>query len=208
MRLTSALVFVSLVLWFGPWCARADIFKYTDHQGRVYYTDKPKHAGFRLILKSPAPFAAVLRTRRAIGIPGAIKHGSGRKRYAALVNAAASKHGVDANLLHAVIKAESDYNASAISDKGAVGLMQLMPETAERYGVKNRHDPKENIEGGARYLSDLIALFESNVPLAVAAYNAGENNVIKYGNHVPPFPETRSYVVRVMSFFQRLNGSI
>ncbi len=205
MRLTPSLTLTGLMILCNPWCSKADIYKYTDDGGHVYYTDSPKHAGYRMILRSPAPFAPSRLLKRASD--GLDLQGRGQKQYSALVDAAASRYGVDANLLHAVIQAESGYNSTATSAKGAVGLMQLMPETAERYGVRNRHDPEQNIRGGARYLSDLIELFESNLRLAVAAYNAGENNVIKYGNHIPPFPETQHYVVRVMNFYSRLNGS-
>lgn len=122
-----------------------------------------------------------------------------------MIDAAASKYSLDPALLHAVIRAESSYNPGAVSRKGAVGLMQLMPETAARYGVRDRYDPGENIEGGAKYLSELIDMFRSDVRLAVAAYNAGENNVIKYGNKVPPFQETQEYVARVLNYYNRLN---
>jgi soluble lytic murein transglycosylase-like protein len=86
---------------------------------------------------------------------------------------------------------------------GAVGLMQLMPATAKRYGVKNRRNPAQNISGGTRYLKDLLKMFNSNLKLAVAAYNAGENAVIKYRNSIPPYRETRNYVKKVLRFYQQ-----
>jgi soluble lytic murein transglycosylase-like protein len=106
-------------------------------------------------------------------------------------------------LLHAVIRVESAYNPSAVSSAGAVGLMQLMPGTAQRYGVVDRTDPVQNIEGGARYLRDLMAMFGSDLTLAIAAYNAGENAVIKYNNSIPPYPETQNYVRQVLSLYRR-----
>ena len=120
-----------------------------------------------------------------------------------LIDAAASKYSLDPALLHAVIRAESGYNPGAVSHKGAAGLMQLMPATASRYGVRDRFDPQENIEGGARYLSDLLEMFPSNVKLAVAAYNSGENTVKKFGNQVPPITETQNYVDRVLGYYYR-----
>jgi soluble lytic murein transglycosylase-like protein len=90
-----------------------------------------------------------------------------------------------------------------VSGKGAAGLMQLMPDTAKRYGVADRFDPRQNLEGGARYLRDLLRLFDNNVSLALAAYNAGENAVARYGNRIPPYRETLNYVPRVLDFYQR-----
>ena len=119
------------------------------------------------------------------------------------IKRAAVFYRLDEALLHAVIATESSYNAHSVSRKGAVGLMQLMPDTARRYQVKNSFDPAQNIHAGAQYLSSLLAQFDNNIPLALAAYNAGENNVRKYGGHIPPFPETRAYVSKVMDFYQK-----
>jgi soluble lytic murein transglycosylase-like protein len=186
--------------------AGADVYKFVDSVGHVFYTDKPRHSGYRLIMKTPPAFSSVpkffsgAKNRKA----GAVLE-KNRRQYAPLIEAAANKYNLDAALLHAVVRAESAYNPGAVSNKGAVGLMQLMPDTAARYGVSDPYDPEENVEGGARYLSDLIALFRSDIRLAVAAYNAGENNVIKYGNQVPPFEETREYVLRVLQYYDRFN---
>jgi soluble lytic murein transglycosylase-like protein len=116
----------------------------------------------------------------------------------------ASQRRVEPALIHAVISVESAYNPSARSHAGAVGLMQLMPETAKRYGVTNRLDPAQNIQGGARYLRDLTAMFNGNLQLVLAAYNAGEEAVIKYGKKIPPYRETQAYVKRVASLYQQL----
>lgn len=124
-----------------------------------------------------------------------------RNKFAPFVKAAAEMYDIDPDLLDAVIRVESAYNPEAVSVKGAVGLMQLMPATAKRYGVKNRKDPADNINGGAYYLSDLLKLFKSDLTLALAAYNAGEHAVIKYGNQIPPFRETQNYVARIMKFY-------
>jgi soluble lytic murein transglycosylase-like protein len=114
---------------------------------------------------------------------------------AALVEESAQRHQVDPLLVHSMIRAESNYNPFAVSPKGAEGLMQLMPATARRWGVNNSFDPAENLEGGVRYLRYLLDLFGEE-KLAVAAYNAGEQAVIRYGG-VPPYPETLSYVRQV-----------
>lgn len=104
-------------------------------------------------------------------------------------------------LLHAVIRAESGYNATAVSHAGAGGLMQLMPGTAERYGVRDRFDPAQNLRGGATYLRDLMQMFNQNLPLALAGYNAGENAVVNHGYKIPPYAETQEYVKRVLQYY-------
>ena len=119
-----------------------------------------------------------------------------RSKYDAVIVEAARKFDVDAALVSAVIKAESDFNPRELSDKGARGLMQLMPATASRFGVTNSFDPVENIYAGTRYLRWLLQTFDGNADLAVAAYNAGEGNVWKY-NGVPPFRETVTYINRI-----------
>jgi len=124
---------------------------------------------------------------------------SHNNKFADIVSAAAIKHNVDENLIHAIIQTESAYNPTASSPKQAVGLMQLIPETAERFGVKDRTDPIQNINGGTKYLKYLMALFDSDLTLVISAYNAGENAVIKYGNKIPPYPETKDYVKKVLA---------
>ncbi len=116
---------------------------------------------------------------------------------APLIESAASHHGLDPELLVAIIEAESGFDPFAVSRKGACGLMQLMPETAARFGVSDVFDPRDNLEGGARYLRWLLERFQGNQQLALAAYNAGEGAVDRYGG-IPPYPETRSYVSRVL----------
>lgn len=177
---------------FLAFTAQADVYKFTDSSGHVSYTDRPRHSGYRLLIKT---FSGVPVTYGELE--------TNRRLFAPVINSMASKYGLDPGLLHAVIRAESGYNASAVSSKGAVGLMQLMPATASRYGVINRHDPAANIEGGARYLRDLVSLFGSNLKLVVAAYNAGENAVIRHGNTIPPYPETQQYVSRVLGNYYR-----
>jgi len=122
--------------------------------------------------------------------------------YAEIVNAAASKYGVDADLISSVIAVESNFDPKAVSRKNARGLMQLLPETANRLGVKNIFDPAENIDAGARYLKELLQKYNNDLTLTLAAYNAGPDRVQQYGN-VPPFRETISYVRRVKTSYAK-----
>ncbi|MGR9115234.1 MAG: transglycosylase SLT domain-containing protein [Gammaproteobacteria bacterium] len=189
MRITVALLlyFVTASVTF------ADVYKYTAPDGRVYYTDQPEHRYYKRIIRT-----------KPHGYAKAFTHLKQNKaKYSQIISDAASKHKVDEKLLHAVIQAESAYHAQAVSSAGAVGLMQLMPATAKRYGVENRTDPVENVNGGTRYLKDLLKMFNSNLSLAVAAYNAGENAVKKYNNSIPPYPETRNYVKQVLALYRK-----
>ncbi len=120
------------------------------------------------------------------------------------MTSASHAYGVPKALLLAVMHAESSFNPAAISPVGAVGLMQIMPPTGARYGVRRQlHDPQNNIDVGARYLKDLLEIFRGDTELAVAAYNAGEGAVIKHGLRIPPYKETRAYVPKVMSLYER-----
>ena len=116
------------------------------------------------------------------------------------IDAEARRHGVDPDLVHAVIRAESAYNPRARSHAGACGLMQLMPATARRFGVRDIWEPAQNIRGGVTYLRFLLDRFEGDIRLVLAAYNAGEGAVAKYGNRIPPYRETRTYVRRVLGY--------
>lgn len=181
--------------------ALADIYSFKDEKGVVHFTNMPDDKRYRLIRReagNPSPATSV-------GFAGAVYLPSiaDMKRYSAIVESAARANGVDSALVHAVISAESGYNPSAVSRTGARGLMQLMPATAERYGVQNIMDPTENIGAGVKYLRDLLAMFQGNLELAVAAYNAGENAVLRNGNKVPPYAETMSYVPKVLAFYRK-----
>lgn len=175
---------------------RADIYAFTDENGVQHFTNTPSDARYRLVLIEPKPAAAVA-TDAAVGA-GALQP---------LIQAAAARHRVEPALVQAVIQVESNFNPRAVSPKGARGLMQLMPATAQRLGVADAFDPRQNIEGGVRYLADLLALFKNDLRLVLAAYNAGEQAVIQYGHQIPPYRETRDYVPKVLQHYQRLRGA-
>lgn len=174
-------------------------FKFVDSNGVIHLTDKPKHSRYKLIYKSAAtiqPFSSNLR-RRGSTAPIHRKY----QNYKALVQDVATNINLEPALLHAVIQTESAYNPRAVSPKGAVGLMQLMPATARRFGVTDRTDATSNVYGGARYLRLLLKMFNNNKKLALAAYNAGENAVKRYGNKIPPYRETKYYVKKVLRLY-------
>jgi soluble lytic murein transglycosylase-like protein len=127
-------------------------------------------------------------------------------RYDSIIEKAATAASVEPNLLRAVIVVESGFNSRALSKRGAMGLMQLMPATATRFGVSNPYDPLQNVHAGARYLKFLIDRFGQDVRLALAAYNAGEDAVDRNGGQIPPFSETMAYVPRVMKIYQMLRN--
>ncbi len=121
-------------------------------------------------------------------------------RFDALIDSIAKDYGLESSLIHSIIRTESDYDPNAVSSKGAVGLMQLMPETAEKYGVRDLYDPRQNILGGVKYLIDLISSFDRKTDYVLAAYNAGHNAIKKYGG-IPPFPETRRFIQKVKTTY-------
>jgi soluble lytic murein transglycosylase-like protein len=136
-------------------------------------------------------------------LPGAaIARQELKQQYDPIIQACARQFSVDADLIHSIIRAESAYESTAISPKGAVGLMQLMPETATQYDVADRFDPAENIKGGVKYLKDLIKLFNGNTAKVLAAYNAGQEALKKF-NGIPPYAETREYIRRVMASYSK-----
>ena len=167
--------------------ALADIYRYVDEDGVIHFSNVPTHYRFRLyISETKLDYRAYF------------------DRYDRIIIRAARKHGVDNTLVKAVIRAESDFDRNAVSKKGAQGLMQLMPETAKDLAVKDSFDPHENINAGVRYLKRQLNNFQNNVPLALAAYNAGENAVRRYGR-IPPYKETRTFVDRVLRYWDEFS---
>ncbi len=155
-------------------------------------------------IRRPAATAALFLAGSLLA--GATTAGDLKKLYEPLVVKTAQRFDLDVNFLHAVIRAESNYDAAAISVKGAIGLMQLMPATAAQYGVTDIYDPAQNLEGGCRYLKDLIRLYGGHNKIAIAkvlaAYNAGQEAVRKYAG-IPPYPETRAYIRRIQANYSK-----
>jgi soluble lytic murein transglycosylase-like protein len=179
--------------------AFADIFSFKDEKGVVHFTNiSGLDNRYKLVRKEDGSAVNPSSTYSAkVFMPAQ----EDIQKYANIIQTASKAYGVEPSLVHAVISAESAYNQNAISRTGAMGLMQLMPDTARRYGVQNMMDPTENIHGGVRYLRDLLTMFKGRVDLAVAAYNAGENAVIRHGHKIPPYAETRHYVPKVLAFY-------
>ena len=176
-----------------PVSSRGDIYKYEDDEGTLHFTDAPSSKKFKVFMRDIQKDKR-LRTdfgfRRAARNPAEFEH---------LINTYAIEYGVDRSLVKAVIHAESGYNPNAVSNKGAAGLMQLMPKTASDLKVANSFNPSDNIRGGVRYLRFLLDTFKGDEALALAAYNAGLSKVAKYGG-IPPYEETRNYVSKVLSY--------
>jgi soluble lytic murein transglycosylase-like protein len=178
--------------------AQADVFVSVDAKGSYVLSNvhRPGRHYERVIHEPDAAVVSLDQQPQMIAA----------QPYAELVSAAATANELPEALLHAVIKTESSYNARATSPKGARGLMQLMPNIAREMGVTNAYDPKANIQGGARYLKRLMTMFDNDIRLAVAAYNAGPQAVLSRGNVVPPFAETQRYVPSVLNQYRRLQG--
>ena len=198
LRITAVLV----ALFGAPACmADSGIYTFADDQGQVYLSNVPDDSRYHSLDPAAADVHAGETAPRSASPDPAQP-----RRYSAVVAQAAGRYGIEAALLHAVISVESGYNARAVSKRGAAGLMQLMPETAKRYCVADVFDPADNVRAGAHYLTDLLKLFDNDLRLALAAYNAGEAAVIKYGKRVPPFRETAAYVPRVVGFYQKFKS--
>lgn len=176
---------------------QADVFKYVDPRGQTHFSDRKMHRGYRVIVRTWKGWEF---RKRAGFTPRAAKE------FAPLIDRMAKRFHLDSHLVHAVVRAESSYDPEAVSRAGAVGLMQLMPGTAKRFGVRNRRDPADNLRGGMLYLRHLMLLFD-DITLALAAYNAGEGAVARYGNKIPPYKETQTYVQRVLSFYRQNRGA-
>jgi hypothetical protein len=176
---------------------QAEIYKYLGPDGTIHFTDRPMADQYRLVWKSSPP------KKPASGAYTMARMQQNKLRLSPLIEQTAKQLRLHPGLLHAIVQVESAYNPQAKSNKGAQGLMQLMPGTASRYGVGDAYDPRQNLQGGARYLKDLLALFKYDLKLALAAYNAGENAVKKYGNQIPPYPETQNYVQKVLGHYRK-----
>jgi soluble lytic murein transglycosylase-like protein len=199
LRVTLAL----LGLCGPPACmADAGVYAFVDDQGELHLSNVPDDERYRSLDPASAPVAVAGEARDGRVLDGAVDAGVGR-RYGVVVAQVAKRYGLEAALLHAVIAVESGYNTRAVSRTGAGGLMQLMPATARRFGVADVFDPADNVRAGAQYLSELLKMFDNDVRLALAAYNAGEGAVIKYGRRIPPYRETAAYVPKVVGFYEK-----
>jgi soluble lytic murein transglycosylase-like protein len=185
-RFKWLLALVMLAPFARPVCA--DIYRYVDEDGIIHFSNVPNHYRYRLYISD-----------------GNMDYQAYFDRYDKIIRQAARKHGIDSSLIKAVIRAESDFDKHAVSSKGAQGLMQLMPETAKELEVEDSFDPKENIHAGVRYLKRQLKNFQNDVSLALAAYNAGENAVRRYGHRIPPYKETRTFVDRVLRYWDEFN---
>jgi soluble lytic murein transglycosylase-like protein len=183
MRLPAGLALLALALCAQA--ARADVYLQVQKDGTLLLSDRPLSAGARLIQADRSPAARALPRD-------------------AQIRRVAERHGVDPLLVHAVVRAESGYDPNAVSPKGAAGLMQLMPDTARRYGVTDPFDPATNLDAGVRYLRHLLSEFGGNLSLALAAYNAGEEQVLRAGRRIPDYRETVEYVRRVRLYYRGL----
>jgi len=193
-RTRISILFLLLTLPFiFPPISFADIYKFIDDEGVMHFTDAPTDRRFKIFMRDLKKDRK-LRTNFRLG---ALCRNPAE--FEPIVKSVASEYGVDKNLVKAVIHAESGYNPNAVSPRGAQGLMQLMPKTAQGLKVPNSFDPQDNIRGGVRYLRFLLDTFKGDVTLALAAYNAGMSRVNQYGG-VPPYEETRNYISRVLSY--------
>ena len=183
-----AILIAALFLFVAAPAVVADIYMFIDSQGVLNFTNAPTSSQYTLYIKErPNPAAAT-------------------KKYDGIIQEASDTFGLSFPLLKAIIKVESDFNSRAVSRKGALGLMQIMPQNLRAFNIREPYDPKDNIMGGARYFKSLIKRFEGKLPLALAAYNAGPTIVDKYRN-IPPIKETEEYVKKVMKYFYLYKNS-
>jgi soluble lytic murein transglycosylase-like protein len=216
--LAVRVVFASMLVAL-PTAARADLWAYVDEQGRSHLANRQVDARYRLFFKGETTLdvpsgeerrAKAIRALAGTRLYARATDSTLARPFEALIVTQARANGLDPALVKAVVAVESAFDPRAVSDKGAVGLMQVLPETAERYGITQRagrsiaqrlSDPVTNLRIGARYLHDLLERFQDDLALALAAYNAGEGSVASHDNRVPPFAETRDYVALVQHVY-------
>ena len=175
-----------ILLAAGVWSAHADIYMYIDSKGVAHFTNTPTSSKYKVYMRERSSGAPSMYTSN---------------KYDRIISEASKRHGIAFPLLKAQIKVESDFNPRAVSKKGALGLMQIMPENIKALRVSNPFDPRENIMAGARYFKNLLERYNGELHLALAAYNAGPNAVDLY-KRVPPYRETVNYVEKVMKYYQ------
>jgi len=191
----TALLCVLFSLLFLTHLSFAGIYRYEDENGVIHFTNCPRDSKFKLYIKESNQDVGEEPSSESLTYLKNVR------LYDPLISEFSKKYEIDFALIKAIIRAESGFNAFAISRKGARGLMQLMPETALRMNVSNIFNPRENIEGGVRYFKYLLSLFNNDLRLSLAAYNAGENLVLEIRT-IPPYRETVDYVRKVLNFYQ------
>lgn len=220
-RALAALALVAAATWLAP--ARAEVWGYVDDKGVAHFAAEKVDERYELFFRGGESFDTEqgVRTPRAVAVPTKsasklLAYFDIAPRYKQVkhhLREASSEHGIDVELLQALIATESGFDPAAVSPKGAVGLMQIMPATAQRYGVSDDRkgpvaqkltDPRTNIRTGTRYLRDLIRMFPGQLELALAAYNAGEGAVQRAGNRIANYRETQNYVKTVMQLYGML----
>jgi soluble lytic murein transglycosylase-like protein len=192
----TASIFLFVFILFAPDISKAGIYRYVDEDGVIHFTNCPRDPKFQLYIRE---------SKEDVGIVPPAPEPSffpvDSKNFDSIISEFSKKYQIEFAIIKAMIRAESGFNPNAISRKGAKGLMQLMPETALRMNVSNAFNPKENIEGGVRYFKYLLSLFNNDLRLSLAAYNAGENIVAQLGT-IPPYRETVDYVRKVLNFYR------
>jgi len=191
----AALGTLTLLTALAPPAHASSLYRRVDEDGVTHFTNAPTDPGFKRVGTMSGTAQGWLR------LPDAV-----RTRYGEEIREIAARHGVNADLVEAVIRVESAFNPRAVSNKGAQGLMQLMPRTASALGVRNVFDPYQNIDGGVRHLRYLLDRYPGNVSLALAAYNAGEK-AVDYHRGIPPYAETTQYVQRILGQSPAVAGS-
>jgi hypothetical protein len=186
-------IILFILLAMTPAPGHADFYKFEDEEGVVHFTNVPTDRRFKVFMRE---LKKDRKLRTSFRLSALCRNPA---EFDSIIQSLCSEYGVDRSLVKAVIHAESGYNPNAISPKGAQGLMQLMPKTAQGLKVSNSFDPKDNIRGGIKYLRFLLDTFKGDVTLTLAAYNAGLSRVSQYGG-VPPYEETRNYISRVLNF--------
>ena len=181
----TVIVLAAVSLWSTSTLYSADIYMHIDRDGVYNFTDQPPSPQYKLFIKD---WSASHISVRSVS------------RFDEYIEAAAKTHGIEAHLLKAVVKAESNFNPRAVSKKGALGLMQIMPENITKLKIENPFDPRENIMAGAQYLRELLTRFKEDVPLALAAYNAGPGSVER-AKRIPPIKETENFVKKVLMYY-------
>ena len=189
------LLSILICLFFIAPSTSAGIYRYEDEKGVIHFTNCPRDPKYKLYIRESKEDVGDENNTSLVAYvkdPG---------QYDSMISECSKKYQVDFALIKAMIRAESGFNPVAVSRKGAKGLMQLMPETALRMNVSNVFNPRENIDGGVRYFKYLLSLFNNDLQLSLAAYNAGENIVAELGS-IPPYRETMDYVKRVLGYYR------